>query len=111
VHYNHYDRLNKLIVQQKALESTRNRAQRGGELGEIFTVDDAMRLLGDRENEAFPIFRMPSKTDANSATLCTAHFDFHALQLAVYDHNPKENREPTFVYNLTDLFVQEIKDK
>ncbi len=105
VHYNHYERLNKVIIQQKSLESTYSRWRRGQEFGEIFTINDAMRLLGDTENESFPIFRVPSKTDANSVTLCTAHFNFLTLQLLVYHHNPKDNNNPSFIYKLIDLFA------
>jgi hypothetical protein len=105
VHYNHYERLNKLIIQQKSLESTYNRWKRGQEFGEIFTINDAIRLLGDNENESFPIFRVPNKTDSGSVTLCTAHFNFHTLQLLIYYHNPKDNNQPSFIYNLIDLFI------
>ncbi|UJR33506.1 hypothetical protein I4U23_020951 [Adineta vaga] len=103
VHYNHYERLHKLILQQKSLDSTYNRWKRGQEFGEIFTVDDALRLLGDNENESFPIFRISSQTDSNSVTLCTAHFNFHTLELVIYQHNPKHNTQPSFIYYLNDL--------
>ncbi len=105
VHYNHYERLNKLIIQQKSLDSTYSRWKRGQEIGEIFTIHDAICLLGDNENKSFPIFRVPSKTDSNSVTLCTAHFNFHTLQLEIYQDNPKENNQPSLIYNLVDLFV------
>ncbi len=105
IHYNHYERLDKVIVQQKALESTYCRWKRGQELGEIFNIDGAMRLLGDHENEAFPIFRVPNQTDVNSVTLCTVHINFLTLQLMIYQQNPKDNNEPTFTYNLAELFV------
>ncbi len=105
MHYNHYERLNKLIIQQKSLESTYSRWKRGQEFGEIFTINDAMRLLGDTENSSFPIFRISNETDVNSVTLCTAHFNFHALQLLIYQHNPKVDNQPSFIYNLSDLFV------
>ncbi|CAF1397159.1 unnamed protein product [Adineta steineri] len=105
VHYNHYERLNQVIIQQKSLDSTYNRWKRGQEFGEIFTIDDALRLLGDNENESFPIFRIPSSTDQNSVTLCTAYFNFHTLQLLIYQHNPKDNTEPSFTYNLMDLLT------
>jgi len=105
IHYNHYERLNKLIIQQKSLESTYSRCKRGQEFGEIFTINDALRLLGDNENESFPIFRVPNKTDVNSVTLCTAHFNFHTLELLIYQHNPKDNNQHPFIYNLINLFV------
>ena len=105
VHYNHYERLDRLIVQQKPLDSTHQRWKRGQELGELFTIHDAMLLLGDSKNEAFPIFRVPSTTDANSVTLCTAHFDFHRLQLLIYQQNPRENNEPSFAYDLSALLT------
>jgi hypothetical protein len=105
IHYNHYERLNKVIIQQKSLESTYSRSKRGQEFGEIFTINEAMCLLGDNENPAFPIFRVSNKTDANSVTLCTAHFNFHTLQLLIYQQNPKDNDQPSFIYHLTDLFV------
>ncbi|CAF0727730.1 unnamed protein product [Adineta ricciae] len=105
VHYNHYERLHKVIIQQKSLDSTYNRWKRGQEFGEIFTIDDAFRLLGDNENPSFPIFRIPSETDANSVTLCTAHFNFLTFELLVYQHNPKDNSSPSFVYNLNDLCI------
>jgi hypothetical protein len=105
VHYNHYERLHKIIIQQKSLDSTYSRWKRGQEIGEIFTINDAMRLLGDNENKSYPIFRISGETDSTSVTLCTAHFDFHSLQLFVYQHNPKENNQPSFIYNLTDLFA------
>lgn len=105
VHYNHYERLNRLIVEQSSLESTRSRGKRGEELGEIFTVDDAMNLLGDQKDQSFPIFRIPSKTDVDTATLCTAHFDFHSLKLFVFEENPKANDRPALIYNLIDLFA------
>jgi len=105
VHYNHYERLNKLIIQQQSLESTYSRWKRGQEFGEIFTINDALRLLGDNENESFPIFRVSNKTDVNSVTLCTAHFNFNTLELLIYEHNPKDNNQPSFIYNIIDLFV------
>jgi len=105
IHYNHYERLNNVIIQQKALESTYNRWKRGQELGEIFTIKDAMCLLGDSKNELFPIFRVPNRTDVNSVTLCTVHINFLTLELIVYQNNPKDNNQPAFIYNLADLFV------
>jgi hypothetical protein len=105
IHYNHYERLDDVIIQQKALESTYSRWQRGQELGEIYTIDDAIRLLGDHENELFPIFRVQSRTDVNTVTLCTVHINFVTLEFIVYQHNPKENNQPTFIYNLADLFL------
>ena len=103
VHYNHYERLHEVIIQQKSLDSTYSRWRRGQELGEIFTTGDALRLLGDSENAAFPIFRISNETDRNSVTLCTAHFNFHTLQLLIYQHNPKDSSQPSFIYNLNDL--------
>ncbi|CAF4200734.1 unnamed protein product, partial [Rotaria magnacalcarata] len=47
IHYNHYERLNDVIIQQKALESSYSRWRRGQEIGEILTIDDALSLLGD----------------------------------------------------------------
>lgn len=105
IHYNHYERLNDVIVQQKALQSTYSRWQRGQELGEITSITDAMRLLGDHENELFPIFRVPSQTDVNSVTLCTVHMNFLTLELLIYQHNPKDNSPPALIYNLADLFL------
>lgn len=105
VHYNHYERLNKFIIQQKSLDSTYSRWKRGQEIGELFTIDDALNLLGDDENKAFPLFRIPSQTDTNSVTLCTAYFNFHTLQLFVYQHNPKHNNQPSLIYNLANLLA------
>lgn len=48
---------------------------------------------------------MPSKTDSNSVTLCTAHFNFHTLELSIYQHNPKDETQNLFIYNLVDLFA------
>lgn len=104
VHYNHYERLADVIVQQKALESTYSRWQRGQELGEISTIQDAICLLGDNQNEAFPIFRVPNATDSNSVTLCTVHINFLTSELSIYQCNPKENNQPSLIYNLGDLF-------
>ena len=104
IHYNHYERLDNVIVQQKSLESTYSRWRRGQELGEIVDIDDALRFLGDNENEAFPIFRVPNRTDVNSVTLCTVHINFRTLELSVYQHNPKEDQQPSLVYNLAELF-------
>jgi len=105
VHYNHYERLNNVVIQQKLLESTYSRWKRGQELGEIFTINDAICLLGDTKNELFPIFRVSNRTDVNSVTLCTVHINFLTLELIVYQHNPKENNQPALIYNLADLFV------
>ncbi|CAF3661907.1 unnamed protein product [Rotaria sordida] len=103
VHYNHYERLNKVIIEQKSLQSTHSRWRRGQEFGELFTINDAINLLGDNENESFPIFRNSSKID-DTLTLCTVHFNFNTSQLLIYQHNPKYNNQPSFIYNLTDLF-------
>lgn len=111
VHYNHYERLKHLIVEQKSLDSTYSRAKRGREIGELFTVDDAMNLLGDQENSAFPIFRVSSETDVNNLTLCTAHFDFYTWKLFVYEDNPKEQLPPALIYNLVDLFDEDGTSK
>lgn len=106
LHYNHYERLNDVIVQQKALNSTYSRWRRGEELGEMVHINDALSLLGDHENEAFPIFRVPNQTDVNSVTLCTVHFNFRTLEMFIYLHNPKDNPQPNIRYNLADLFLQ-----
>ncbi|CAF1119911.1 unnamed protein product [Adineta steineri] len=105
IHYNHYERLDKVINQQKALQSSHSRWQRGQELGEIFNSKDAICLLGDYENEAFPIFRSSNQSDVKSRTLCTIHINFLTKELILYQHNPKENNEPSLTYNLADLFV------
>ena len=111
VHYNHYDRLNHLIIQQKPLQSTYSRAKRGQEIGEIRTIDDAKILLGDQENTSFPIFRVSNDTDVNNVTLCTAHFDFHSFKLYVYEDNPKNLNQAAFIYNLLDLFSAKERSK
>ena len=105
VHYNHYERLNRAIIEQSNLESSRRRGKRGQELGEMFTMDDALNLLGDQKDQSFPIFRIPNDTDLDNATLCTAQFDFHSLKLSVFEENPKANDQPALVYNLIDLFA------
>ncbi|UJR13728.1 hypothetical protein I4U23_000738 [Adineta vaga] len=105
IHYNHYERLDHVIHQQKALESSFSRWKRGRELGEIFDINDAMRLLGDHDNELFPIFRTSNRSDVNSVTLCTVHMNFLTLELRIFQTNPKENNQPTLIYNLRELFL------
>jgi hypothetical protein len=105
IHYNHYERLNNVIIQQKSLESTYSRFRRGQELGEISNINDALNLLGDTENKLFPIFRVANRTDVNSATLCTVHINFLTLEFILYQQNPKEKNQSVFTYNLADLFV------
>lgn len=105
LHYNHYERLNHLIIEQKSLESTYNRYKRGQEFGEIFTVNDAKCFLGDQENSSFPIFRILNDTDKNTVTLCTVHIDFNSLELIIYEDNPKILNQPSFIYNLVDLLT------
>ncbi|CAF1014516.1 unnamed protein product [Adineta ricciae] len=107
VHYNHYERLDHVIRQQKALDSSHSRWKRGKELGEIFTTADAIKLLGDQENVQFPIFRTSNGSDVNSVTLCTAHINFLTLQLEIYQQNPKDNKQPSITYNLRDIFSSE----
>jgi hypothetical protein len=97
--------LNNVVIQQKMLDSSYSRWKRGQELGEIFHINDAICLLGDEKNESFPIFRISNRTDVNSVTLCTAHINFLTLELIIYQHNPKENNQPSLVYNLVNLFV------
>lgn len=105
VHYNHYERLDHVINQQKLLQSSYSRWERGQEIGEIFSIQDALNLLGDHENELFPIFRAPDTIKFGTATLCTVHINFLTLELIIYQDNPKENNQETFVYNLTELLV------
>jgi hypothetical protein len=105
MHYNHYERLNKVILEQKPLESTFNRSKRGQEFGEILTIEDGLKFLGDSKNTSYPIFRRPSDIDNNIVTLCTVHINFLTLEFIVYDHNPKENNQPTFVYDLNNLIT------
>jgi hypothetical protein len=96
-----------VIDEQKPLGSTRARAQRGLELGEMHTVEDAVHLLGDQANKVFPIFCAPDKTGFNLTTLCTAHFNFHTFQLIIYHDNPKGQTKPTLVYDLAELWKHE----
>ncbi|CAF1202047.1 unnamed protein product [Rotaria sordida] len=106
IHYNHYERLHNVIAQQKQLESSYTRWKRGRELGEMFTIHDAIYLLGDDQNLKFPIFRVRNAgEDANAVTLCTAHINFLTLELTIYESNPKENDQPTLIYNLTKLLA------
>lgn len=105
IHYNHYERLNDVIVQQKSLVSSYSRSKRGEEFGEIFTIDDALRLLGDHENEAFPIFRVANRTDFNSVTLCSVHIDFRTFEMLIYENNPKDNPQAPVYYKLVDLLA------
>ncbi len=105
IHYNHYERLNKVITEQQTLQSTFYRWKRGQEFGEISTINDALGLLGDNENKLYPIFRSPSDIDNSTVTLCTVHINFHTLEFLVYEHNPKENNQPTFIYDLNTLFI------
>ncbi|CAF3656872.1 unnamed protein product [Rotaria sp. Silwood1] len=106
LHYNHYERLDNVIPQQKALESSYTRGKRGKELGEMFTINDAIRLLGDDENEKFPIFRLQSEeTDTTAVTLCTIHINFLTLELTLYENNPKKDNQPTLIYNLTQILA------
>ncbi|CAF0980377.1 unnamed protein product [Rotaria sp. Silwood1] len=107
VHYNHYQRLHKLVVERKALSLTRARERRGLELGEIHTANDALILLGDQTDENYPIFCDPTKVDSNLATLCTVRFKFSTHQLIIYRSNPKENRDPLFAYDLAQLWKSE----
>jgi hypothetical protein len=103
IHYNHYERLNKIIPEQQTLDSTFHRWKRGQEFGEIFTIDEARNLLGDNENKFYPIFRCPTDIDHSTVTLCTVHINFHTLEFHVYEQNPKENTSPTFIYDLKTL--------
>lgn len=105
IHYNHYQRLNNIINQQKTLESTYQRSKRGQEFGEIFTINDALSLLGDNENKFYPIFRCPNDIDHSTVTLSTVHINFNTLQFIVYENNPKDNNRPIFIYNLKDLLI------
>ena len=107
VHYNHYERLDNVIVQQKSLASSYSRWKRGEELGEICSVDDALRLLGDEKNEAFPIFRIANRTDVNSATLCSVHLNFRTFEMLIYERNPKDNPPADLHYKLVDLFLSD----
>ncbi|CAF1555887.1 unnamed protein product [Rotaria sp. Silwood1] len=109
LHYNHYERLQGSIVERAALLSSRNRARRGLEFGEIRTEKDALTLLGDQADEKFPIFIIPETNENNAATLCTVHFNFHTYQLIIYRNNPKDNSEPHLVYNLANLWKQNDK--
>ncbi|CAF3316872.1 unnamed protein product [Rotaria socialis] len=104
VHYNHYERLNEVIIEQKSLGSTHTRSKRGQELGQISTISDALDLLGDTKNEAYAIFRTLEK-NRNACTLCTAHFNFQTLHLSIYESNPKTTHQPSIIYNLNDLFI------
>jgi hypothetical protein len=108
IHYNHYERLNKIIPEQKTLDSTFHRWKRGQELGEISTIDDALRLLGDNENKFYPIFRCPSDIDHSTVTLCTVHINFLTLEFIVYEQNPKDNKSPIFIYDLKTLLSFKI---
>lgn len=105
IHYNHYERLDNVIVQQKSLTSSYSRWKRGEEIGEIVNVDDALRLLGDHENEAFPIFRVANHSDVNSATLCSVHLNFRTFEMLIYENNPKDNPRADLHYKLVDLFL------
>ncbi|CAF2562125.1 unnamed protein product [Rotaria sp. Silwood2] len=107
-HFNHYERSDGSIVEREPLLWSRNRALRALEIGEIYTVKDALYLLGDRVDEKFPIFFIGGTTEINLATLCTAHFNFHTRQLSIYRNNPKNNSEPQLVYNLDDLLNNEF---
>lgn len=104
IHYNHYERLNGLIIEQKSLKSSHSRWKRGQEFGEIRTVDEAFELLGDQQNKEFPIFRTSNESDVNSCTLCTVHIDLRASEFIVYEVNPKTSRQPSFVYKFAQLF-------
>ena len=104
VHYNHYERLDDVIVQQKALESSRSRWTRGQTLGEINNIDDAIQLLGDDENPQYPIFRSVKKKESNSCTLCTAHIDFRQSKLIIYEANPKETNQALSIFDIKNLF-------
>lgn len=105
IHYNHYERLNNIINEQKTLESTYHRWKRGQEFGEILTIDHALSLLGDNKNKLYPIFRTPNDIDNSTVTLATIHINFYTLQFILYEHNPKDNNQPTFIYNLKDLLI------
>jgi len=105
IHCNHYERLNKIITEQQSLQSTLHRSKRGQEFGEISTVNDALCLLGDNQNKFYPIFRSPNDIGNNTVTLCTVHINFYTLEFLVYEHNPKENNQPTFVYDLKTLLI------
>ena len=105
IHYNHYERLNNIIIEQKTLQSTYTRWKRGQEFGEISTINDARRFLGDENDEFFPIFRSPTRTNINVVALCTVHIDFRTFQCFIYQDNPKNTNEPSLIYNLKDLLL------
>ena len=105
IHYNHYERLNNIIIEQKNLQSTYTRWKRGQEFGEISTINDARRFLGDENDEFFPIFRSLTRTNSNVVTLCTVHIDFRTFQCFIYQDNPKNANEPSWIYNLKDLLL------
>ncbi len=105
IHYNHYERLNKIITEQQSLQSTLHRWERGQEFGEISTINDALSLLGDNQNKFYPIFRSPNDINNSTVTICTVHINFYTLQFIVYEHNPKENNQPTFIYDLKTLLI------
>lgn len=105
IHYNHYERLNNVIAEQKSLTSSFSRMKRGKDFGEISTIDDALNLLGDYKNADFPIFRVANRTDVNSATLCSIHIDFRTFEMLIYEKNPKETRQADLRYKLVEIFL------
>ncbi|MGD2205695.1 MAG: C45 family autoproteolytic acyltransferase/hydrolase [Anaerolineae bacterium] len=100
VHANHYRELGD--VEQIVDPSSRARVQRAEELLRESPPRNAagvLSLLGDLEEERYPIFRTATPPD-KSATFCTALFDLDARRLRIYRGHPTQDPRQFVEFNL-----------
>ncbi|CAF1262014.1 unnamed protein product [Rotaria sordida] len=104
-HFNHYIHLQTVPEEDKPLSSSKMRAKRASEFGDIKISNQALQLLGDEKYKSeHPIYRRASTGQTNTVTLCTALIDFTTSMLYVYDDNPGlKTSSPFFEFDLNSL--------
>ena len=95
IHVNNYQFLEVEEIEAVRVGSSANRYKRSLEMLTPKSIKDICTILGDTENNKYPIFRTPRSTD-QSQTLVTAMFNILENKMDVYLKNPKEIKSPSF---------------
>ena len=100
-HFNMYLRLNVAQYPDNSSEARLNRTLELINENGLDSKQDIITILGDTENEEYPIYRDSQPPD-DCSTLATALFDYNNMKFNVYEKCNPKTCEPSFIIDIVD---------
>jgi hypothetical protein len=103
-YYGHFNQYDYLKVEEHYDPSSQHRAKRYEAMAPVRSESDIYTILGDTQDQDYPIYREGNPPDTDVKTVATAVFDLTARTLLVYTSNPKTEPKVQLQFEM-DQFV------